>query len=204
MPERTREVAKPITEWLARDHERLDGLLARSVRRPGAVDREAFDEFRAGILRHIAIEEKILFPVVRDARGGEPHPDWVRLRIDHGAITSLLVPPPTPELVAELRSILEPHNAIEEGPGALYETCDDLFAGRPGEILERMRAYPPVKVAPYRDGPRVLHRAVDALRVSAMQFGRTVRGAGGGAAGAPVTGVTGTSGTRRAPPSRSR
>jgi hypothetical protein len=33
-----------------------------------------------------------------------------------------------------------------------------------------MREYPPVKVAPYRDGPRVLRRAEDALRVSAMQF----------------------------------
>jgi hypothetical protein len=29
-----------------------------------------------------------------------------------------------------------------------------------------------VKVAPYRDGPRVLLRAADALRVSAKQFQR--------------------------------
>jgi hypothetical protein len=161
----------PVTEHLAADHARLDALLARSIESPGAVDLDAFGEFRAGLLRHIALEEKILFPAVREARGGEPHPHWVRLRIDHGALTSLLVPPPTPELVAEIRSILEPHNALEEGPGALYESCDDLLGARAATVLEQMRAYPPVKVAAYRDGPRVLRRAEDALRASAKQFG---------------------------------
>jgi hypothetical protein len=159
-----------VAEHLAADHARLDGLLVRSVRGAGTVDLEAFGEFRAGLLRHIAIEEKLLFPAVREARGGAPHPDWVRLRIDHGALTSLLVPAPTPELVAEIRSILEPHNAIEEAPGAVYEGCDALLGAGAVALLERMRAYPPVKVAPYRDGPRVLRRAEDALRMSAKQF----------------------------------
>ncbi len=160
---------RPITRFLASDHERLDALLARAVRERGSVDRAAFDEFRAGLLRHIAIEEKILFPAVREARG-EPHPDWRRLRIDHGALTSLLVPPPTEDLVREIRSILGPHNLVEEGPGALYESCDELLREEAGALLERMRSYPAVKVGPYRDGPRVLRRAEDALRVSAKQF----------------------------------
>jgi hypothetical protein len=162
--------AGPVTRHLAADHARLDGLLARSVRDPAAVDLEAFGEFRAGLLRHIALEEKIVFPAVREARGGEPHPDWVRLRIDHGALTSLLVPSPTPDLVAELRSILVPHNALEEGPGALYDGCDELLGARSAALVEQMIAYPPVKVAAYRDGPRVLRRAEDALRLSAKQF----------------------------------
>jgi hypothetical protein len=161
-----------VTAFLMDDHARLDRLLARAVALPGAVDLEAFGEFRAGLLRHIAIEEKILFPAIRDARRGEPHPDWRRLRVDHGAITSLLVPPPTHQLVAEIRSILEPHNVIEEGPGAVYESADALLAPNAPALVERMRAYPPVKVAPYRDGPRVLLRAADALRVSAKQFQR--------------------------------
>jgi hypothetical protein len=161
-----------VTAYLAEDHARLDALLARAARHRGGVDVEAYGAFRAGLLRHIALEEKIVFPALRAARGGEPHPDWKRLRIDHGAITSLLVPPPAAELVAELRSILEPHNALEEGPGALYADADAL-AGDAAEVVERMmRVYPPVKVAPYRDGPRVLRRAADALRVSAMQFDR--------------------------------
>ncbi len=163
----TRPGQGPVTAFLAADHATLDALLARAVR-SDAVDLNAYGEFRTRLLRHIAIEEKILFPAVKEARGGEPHPDWVRLRIDHGAITSLLVPPPTQALVRELRSILEPHNGVEEAPGAVYEAADALPVR--DALVAQMRAYPPVKVAPYRDGPRVLHRAEDALRLSAMQF----------------------------------
>jgi hypothetical protein len=163
----------PVTAYLAEDHARLDALLARAVRHRGGVDLDAYGAFRAALLRHIGIEEKVVFPALRAARGGEPHPDWKRLRIDHGAITSLLVPPPTPALVAELRTILEPHNEVEEGPGAVY-ACADALAAHDADVVTRMmRAYPPVRVAPYREGPRVLHRAEDALRLSAMQFDRT-------------------------------
>lgn len=167
----------PVTAYLGEDHARLDRLLAQAVRDPGALDLDAYGAFRAGLLRHIALEEKVVFPALRAARGGEHHPDWRRLRIDHGAITSLLVPPPTAALVAELRSILEPHNALEEGPGALYAAADALDREAVEAIVRAMRAYPPVKVAPYRDGPRVLHRAEDALRASAMQL--AVRDPGG-------------------------
>jgi hypothetical protein len=43
-----------------------------------------------------------------------------------------------------------------------------------------MRAYPPVRVAAYRDGPRVLRTAADALRQSALQFPPGQRGPGEG------------------------
>jgi hypothetical protein len=166
----------PVTAYLAEDHGRLDALLARACPRPRdadvELDLEAYGAFRAGLLRHIALEEKIVFPAIRAARAGEPHPDWKRLRIDHGALTSLLVPPPTPELVGELRSILEPHNQLEEAPGALYACADALPGEEPAALVGKMRAYPAVKVAPYHDGPRVLRRAEDALRLSAMQFER--------------------------------
>ena len=162
----------PIGAHLAEDHDRLDALLARSVATPGVLDREPYGAFRAGLLRHIALEEKILFPALREALGGVPPPEWRRLRIDHGAIASLLVPPPTPELVAELRSILVPHNTFEESPEGLYVRADKLLAGGAEQLIERMRAYPPVRVAAYADGPRVLRRAEDALRQSALQFER--------------------------------
>jgi Hemerythrin HHE cation binding domain len=162
----------PLTRHLAEDHDRLEALLARAVAAPGAVEREAYDAFRAGLLRHIALEEKILVPALREALGGEPPPEWRRLRIDHGAIASLLVPSPTGELVQELRSILDPHDDFEEAPDGLYARADALLAPRADELLARMRAYPPVKVAAYSDGPRVLRRAEDALRQSALQFER--------------------------------
>lgn len=163
---------RPISAFLGEDHARLDALLARAVARPDALDREPFDAFRAGLLRHIALEEKILFRALREARGGEPLPIQRRLRVDHGALASLLVPTPTPDLVGEIRSILVPHNAFEESPGGLYDVSDDLLAASAAALIERMRAYPAVKVAAYNDGPRVLRTAADALRVSAMQLER--------------------------------
>ncbi len=160
----------PIARHLFEDHARLDALLAQAVAGEGPLSREPFDAFRAGLLRHIALEAKILFPALREASGGEPLPILRRLRVDHGALASLLVPTPTRELVAEIRSILDPHNGVEEGEGGLYQRCDAALAARAAELVERMRAYPPVRTAAYSDGPRVLRRAEDALRVSAMQM----------------------------------
>ena len=165
-------MAGPIFQFLADDHERLDALLTQAVAEPGGVDLAAYGAFRAGLLRHIALEEKILLPAAREARGGEPLPQARRLRIDHGAIAALLVPTPTPEIAGEIRKILGPHNEVEEGEGGLYAECDALLAGEAGAILDRMRAYPPVKVARYQDGPRVCRTAEEALRVSSLQSQR--------------------------------
>ena len=165
----------PLTSWFSEDHARLDGLLRRSVADAGAFDREAFEAFRGGLLRHIALEEKLLLPALRSARGGDPLPVERRLRVDHGAIASLLVPTPDAGIVAELRSILEPHNAVEEEPGGLYQACDELLAAEAEALLERVRAYPPVKVAPHRDGPNVYRTAEEARRGSARQAERAGR-----------------------------
>jgi hypothetical protein len=161
-------MAGPIRDLLTADHDRLDALLRSALAPRGEMDRERFGEFRSGLLRHIALEEKILFPAARGA-SGEPLPVARRLRIDHGAITSLLVPTPTREIAAEIVSILAPHNQVEEEPGGLYDACDALLAGRAREIVERMRAYPAVKVAPYKDGPGVHRTAASALANSARQ-----------------------------------
>ena len=163
-------MAGPISAFFTEDHVRLEALLRKAVERPGSLDRPAFDAFRAGLLRHIALEEKILLPAARRARGGEPLPIAHRLRIDHGAIASLLVPTPTPEIVGEIRTILDPHDLAEEEPGGLYQICDELLTGEAAALLEKARAYPPVKVARYNDGPGVYRRAADALAASARQI----------------------------------
>lgn len=165
--------ADSISRFLAADHARLEALLARATADPSTIELEAFDAFRAGLLRHIALEEKILLPAVTALRGGEPLPVARRLRVDHGALAALLVPTPTPAIAAEILKILRPHNELEEGPEELYATCD--LALQPTErvaLLERMRAYPPVRVARYRDGPRVCRTAEEALRISALQAER--------------------------------
>jgi hypothetical protein len=159
----------PIETWFGADHQRLEALLARALARGAGIDPAPYAEFREGLLRHIAMEEKILLPAAKRARGGEALPSARRLRVDHGAIASLLVPFPTPAIAAEIRSILGPHNLIEEERGGLYETCDRLLAGEAAQIVERAAAYPPVKVAPHREGPGVCHTAAEALEVSARQ-----------------------------------
>ncbi|WP_242395694.1 hemerythrin domain-containing protein [Anaeromyxobacter oryzisoli] len=175
MPTDPAEPRGPLGRYLAADHARLDALLARAAAIPGEVDRPAYDAFRAGLLRHIALEEKILFPAAVEARGGQPLPDQRRLRVDHGAIASLLVPSPTPELIRELHSILEPHDRLEEGQGhdaGVYAQCDALLADRAEELVARMDAYPPVRVAAHYDGPRAVRTAAEALRISALQAAR--------------------------------
>jgi hypothetical protein len=112
------EKAGPVTHFLLEDHRRLEGLLQSAVAQAGSVDQGAYDQFRAGLLRHIGMEEKILLPAAQRLRGGEPLSIAVKLRLDHGAIASLLMPPPTAAVIATICAVLKVHNTIEEGPGA--------------------------------------------------------------------------------------
>ncbi len=173
----------PIHALLSEDHVRLESLLDRATAGPGELDPAPFEEFRAGILRHIAQEEKILLPAARRANGGTPLSMARRLRVDHGAIAMLLVPTPDREIVREIRSILVAHNPIEEGPDGLYELCDRLLVGQVEAVLEHLRSYPPVKLAPHYDGPAVCRRAEDALRISGLQGARNSSAPEEGSAG---------------------
>ena len=47
-----------LYQYLADDHERLDSLFRRAVAKPGEIEAESYHEFRKGLLRHIAMEEK--------------------------------------------------------------------------------------------------------------------------------------------------
>jgi Hemerythrin HHE cation binding domain len=163
----------PLSRFFADDHRRLDASLRRAIAEPDSVDLDAFGAFRAGILRHIAMEEKVLFPAARRARGGEPLPLAARLRVDHGAIASLLVPTPTREIVADLLSVLGPHNRREEEPGGVYEQCDEaLGAVGAATLVEQLRAFPEIPLNPYNDGPAVRAHIDDTLARSRQQWSK--------------------------------
>jgi hypothetical protein len=150
-----------IARHLTADHRRLEGLLATAERGDPARS-DAYAEFRRGLLRHIAIEEKILLPAAERARGGAPLEIAARLRLDHGAIAALLVPTPTPAIGATLRHVLERHNAVEEGPDGLYAICDRLLPDVAAMVAE-MAAHRAVPVSPHNDAPTVMPAVQRAL-----------------------------------------
>jgi hypothetical protein len=156
--------AGPVTDFLTEDHRRLETLLQQAVAHAYQVDQGAYEQFRAGLLRHIGMEEKILLPAAQRLRGGEPLLIASRLRLDHGALATLLIPTPTAAVIATIRGILEEHNILEEGPGGLYEICDKLAGSEAAQLLAKLRAAPEVAVLPHSDTPTVMstvHRALE-------------------------------------------
>jgi len=164
------EKAGPVTDFLMEDHRRLEALLQSAVAHADHVDQGAYDQFRAGLLRHIGMEEKILLPAAQRLRGGEPLPIASKLRLDHGAIASLLMPPPTAAIIAKLRAILKVHNTIEEGPGGLYETCDELAGSEAAQLLAKLQAAPEVTVLPGSDSPAVMPAVKRAVERAGYDF----------------------------------
>ncbi|HWV38052.1 MAG TPA: hemerythrin domain-containing protein [Vulgatibacter sp.] len=159
--------AESITEFLTRDHERLDALLERSIADPERFDYEAYAVFREGLLRHVAIEEKILMLDARRRRGGEALPVFPQIRLEHSAIALLLVPTPDHALMREIRSILEVHNEREEGPDGMYAACERLAGDEAADLLARAKEAPKVPVARHYDGPRSHRTAQSALAYAA-------------------------------------
>jgi hypothetical protein len=162
----------PIERYMADDHRRLEALLEHSVSAPEGFDAEAFEQFRAGLLRHIGIEEKVLLPDAKRRRGGVALQVAERLRVEHSAIASLLVPTPDAALAGEIRLLLERHNPLEEGPRGAYAACDALAAAEVEALLERARAAPPVPMAKHFDGAGTWRRAEDALHAAEAQLAR--------------------------------
>jgi hypothetical protein len=154
-----------LRELLEADHLRLEGLLAAAAANPECFDHASFEAFRSGLLRHIGIEEKILFAYARQRQLAAPLPELKGLRSEHGALAALLVPTPDQALVREIRSILERHNRVEEGLDGVYAAVESLAGRDLPALLARVREAPPVRLAPHRDGPRVVRTADEALRL---------------------------------------
>ncbi len=160
-----------LSEYLASDHDRLDGLLRRSTSDAGAIDMGSYDAFRGGLLRHIAMEERSVFPAVLRLPGAGQAAILERLRLDHGALAALLVPPPNPAILATLQSILSVHNALEEKDDGVYRLLDRLPEAEKAVLLETLKATPRVPLAPYNEKPGV----IDATRRAVARAGYHLR-----------------------------
>ena len=132
-----------ITLHLTRDHRALARLFAIGV----------FQAFRARLLTHIAIEEKLLMPLLADA--GRSPELLASLRADHSALAALTIPTPRPELVSQIRGILRVHDRLEEGAGGLYEQCAALAGARSAGLMRELEAFPLAVPSPHRDGDAI-------------------------------------------------
>ena len=127
-----------ISDHYGEDHDRLDELFHRfqtlkSSDRESAV--RAFQEFKAGLERHIVWEEEILFPAFENKTGMTDGPTQV-MRWEHQQIRGFLEAiagklaagtDATGDDEAGLLAVLGPHNHKEEN--ILYPMIDQVTDG---------------------------------------------------------------------------
>ena len=157
-----------LHDFLSRDHARLDSLLMSCRDAGEEIPYEPYDAFRRGLLWHIGVEEKVLFPELRKWRAGVELAE--QLHRDHAALAALLVPPPTSVEIEQIAAILEPHNDIEERAGGVYELVETLSGSELESLMERVLAMPEVRLAPHADSP-ILRESIAHL-VRAAEDGR--------------------------------
>jgi len=142
---------KPIYRFFTNDHRLMDELLDKATANPDELQMDHYHQFRAGLLKHIKMEEKILFPAAQKANGNIPLPPAVKLRLDHGALISLMVVPPSAQVIKVLRFVLDKHDLLEEEPGGMYDVCGKLTEGKTNQLLQELEKVAEVPVHPFNE-----------------------------------------------------
>lgn len=166
---------KPLHQFFTQDHHRLDQLLTKATEQADEIDMDYYHQFRTGLLRHIKMEETILFPAAKKADQAVTQELIPRYRLDHGALTSLMVPPPTSSLIKVIRWLLEKHDLAEEEPGGLYDVCEALTQGQTQELLGRLAETKEVPVHPPNPAPIAIESARRALIRAGYDFDEILR-----------------------------
>lgn len=161
---------KPLYHFFTTDHHRIDAFLDKAIKNEGSVQADYYHQFRVGLLKHIKMEEKILFPAVQKANNGVPLPVFAKLRLDHGALTLLMVVPPTQEVIRVLSHVLEKHDLIEEEPGGVYEVCEKIAETETRTLLEQLKKVTEVPVHPFNEADYALSAAKRALERAGFDF----------------------------------
>jgi hypothetical protein len=159
-----------IYQFFTSDHRRIELLLEKATEDVNNIDMDYYHSFRTGLLKHIKMEEKILFPAAQKANGGTPLSLASKLRLDHGAITSLMVVPPDPGVIKVLRHVLEKHDILEEQPGGMYDMCESLTTGETQNILDQLSKVTEVPVQQYNKADYALGAAKRALERAGFDF----------------------------------
>lgn len=148
---------------LEADHRGIQRLLEAS-RSGSGVDLEAYDAFRARLLRHMAIEDELLFRAASAARGGAAFDP--RLQLEHRAMATLLLPTPDRALLSEIRELMLDHDEREDREGGAYDRCESLLGERIEGLVDAARTYPFAPLPPRHDGEGTARTASDALRLA--------------------------------------
>jgi hypothetical protein len=159
-----------ISGYLEEDHRRIEHILQEATGSSDRTEPRLYQEFRGALLRHIGMEEKILFPAIRNATGGGSLPGVEQLHLDHGALAALLVPTPGASILDAIRTILRRHNIIEEGPDGIYRRFEQLPDIDAGGILARLQAAPPVAMNPHVDNATAIESMRAALQRAGYSF----------------------------------
>lgn len=165
---------KPLYNYFTNDHRRIEALLEEATANIDDINMDIYHHFRTGLLKHIKMEEKILFPAAQRANGGVPLPLAAKLRLDHGAITSLMVVPPSPDVVKVIRHVLEQHDILEEEEGGMYEACEALTESETESLLQQLDQVTEVPVHPHNKADYALKAAKNSLIRAGFDFDKIV------------------------------
>ncbi|MEO8819566.1 MAG: hypothetical protein ABI267_07930 [Ginsengibacter sp.] len=161
---------KPLYQFFTNDHRRIDELLNKAIENPGRMHMDYYHRFRTGLLKHIKMEEKILFLAAQKANNNIPLPLAGKLRLDHGALTSLMVVPPSPEVIKVLLRVLDKHDFLEEEPGGMYDVCEKLTEGETSDLLQQLESVTEVPVHPLNEAGYALDVAKRTLLRAGFDF----------------------------------
>ncbi len=161
---------KPLHKFFSDDHHRINLLLTKATENPNEINLNIYHQFRTQILRHIKMEEKILFPAAKEANLVLMQKLIPRYRLEHGAITALMVPPPTKSLIKVIRFVLEKHDMAEEEPGGLYDVCEELTHEKTHQLLKQLASAEEVPVHPPNPAPIGIESARRALERAGYDY----------------------------------
>ncbi len=164
------DMNKPLYNYFTNDHHRLEILLDKATENVNDINEELYHQFRTCLLKHIKMEEKIFFPAAQKANGDTPIPLAAKLRLDHGAITALMVVPPTPNVIKVIKHVLEKHDLLEEEPGGMYDICESLTQAETQSILEQLQQATEVPVQPHNKADYALSAAKRALERAGFDY----------------------------------
>lgn len=166
---------KPLYQFFTADHHHIDTLLNKATEQPGAIEMNYYYQFRTRLLRHIKMEEKTLFPAAKKANHEVMQELIPKFRLEHGALTALMGPPPTSDLIKVIRHILEKHDLAEEEPGGLYDVCEALTQGQTQELLDQLATTEEVPVHPPNPAPIAIESVRRALERAGYDFDKIIQ-----------------------------